>query len=103
MFMLRNNPYRPIWMQGEDFIDPTIITKKETRPMSNNVYQESWMDGYCNNIFDTKDKAITSATKHAQYYKTDVTIWRSVAIARYPFPAITIEEIPPTVSETTSS
>ena len=71
--------------------------------MSNNVYKESWMDGYCQNIFGTKDDAITSATKHAQYYKTDVTIWRSVAVARYPFPAITIEEISPTVSEQASS
>jgi len=71
--------------------------------MFNNVYKESWMDGHCNNIFGTKDEAITSAIKHAQYSQNDVTIWRSVAIARYPFPAITIEEIPPTVSEPASS
>ncbi len=70
--------------------------------MSKAVYKDSWMDGYCGNIFETKDEAIASATKHAQHYKSDVTIWRSAAIARYPFPAIIIEEIVPAVVQASS-
>ena len=100
MFMLRNNPYRPLtW---EDFTWEPGEQIKETRPMSIPV-TEKWMDGYCGNVFNTRDDAVASATSHAQRSKLDVTIWRSVAIARYPFPAITIEEIPPTVSEPASS
>ena len=64
---------------------------------------EKWMDGYCGNIFNTRDDAVASATSHAQRGKLDVTIWRSVAVARYPFPAITIEEITPAIAETASS
>ena len=64
---------------------------------------EEWMDGYCGNRFKTRAEAIASATSHAQRGKLDVTIWRSAAVARYPFPAIIIEEIPPTVSEQASS
>jgi len=63
---------------------------------------EKWMDGYCGNIFNTRDDAVASATSHAQRGKLDVTIWRSVAVARYPFPAIIIEEIPPTVDQASS-
>ncbi len=70
--------------------------------MSSAVYVETWMDGYCNNQFKTRDEAVASATKHAQYYKTDVAIWRSVAVARYPFPTITIEEIVPVVAQASS-
>lgn len=63
---------------------------------------EQWMDGYCRNVFNTREAAVASATDHAQRATCDVTIWRSAAIARYPFPAITIEEIVPAVAQASS-
>jgi len=64
--------------------------------------KEQWMDGDCFNRFNTREEAIASATAHAQRGQYDVLIWRSVAVARYPFSAITIEEIVPAVAQASS-
>jgi hypothetical protein len=50
-----------------------------------------YVDSYCGNVFDTFDQAVTSAKGHSVRYKMDVPIYKTYAIARYPFPDIKVD------------
>lgn len=52
-----------------------------------------YFDGYCMNGFDTFEEAVESSKNHSARGKMDVNIYKIVAIARYPFPEIKIENL----------
>jgi len=59
-----------------------------------------FIDSFCNNQFATFDEAVQSAKRHAYTYKQDVPIYKTHAIARYPFPDIKIDVLEETVQAT---
>jgi hypothetical protein len=52
-----------------------------------------YIDCWCGNKFDTYDEAVASAKVNAHQNETDVSIAKVIAIARYPFPNISIETL----------